>query len=142
MRHQDFWGRMASLAIAVIAVCVYQANALQWQQETEANQQAVAEANAQNSGAVSYQDGVYIGEGEGFGGTITAQVTVTDGEIAYIEITDASNEDAAYLDQAMQIVDNIIAAQTPEVDTISGATFSSTGIKTAVQQALEGAAET
>lgn len=145
MRHQDFWARMMSLAVAVAAVGFYQAHALQWQQEMESNQQEIADIHAQNSaaesGTVSYQDGVYIGEGDGFGGTVTAQVTVTDGKIAYIEITEASGEDAAYLDKAKQIIDNIITAQTPEVDTISGATFSSTGIKTAVQQALEGAAE-
>ncbi|WP_432620166.1 FMN-binding protein [Butyricicoccus sp.] len=34
----------------------------------------------------------------------------------------------------------MISANSPEVDTISGATFSSTGIKTAVEQALEDAA--
>lgn len=35
----------------------------------------------------------------------------------------------------------MIAAQSTEVDTISGATFSSTGIQMAVQAALEGAAQ-
>ncbi|MCD8355773.1 MAG: FMN-binding protein, partial [Clostridia bacterium] len=125
MKHLDFWSRMASLAIAMIALGVYQAHAFQWQEAMEANQKEIAEANAQiagASGAVTYLDGVYIGEGEGFGGTITVQVTVNDGKITFIEITDASNEDAAYLDKAEQIIDNIITAQTPEVDTISGAT--------------------
>lgn len=145
MKHLDFWSRMASLAIAMIALGVYQAHAFQWQEAMEANQKEIAEANAQiagASGAVTYLDGVYIGEGEGFGGTITVQVTVNDGKITFIEITDASNEDAAYLDKAEQIIDNIITAQTPEVDTISGATFSSTGIKTAVQAALADAVDT
>ena len=58
-----------------------------------------------------------------------------------IEIIDAKDEDTAYLDKARQIMDNMIAAQSTEVDTISGATFSSTGIQMAVQAALEGAAQ-
>ncbi len=138
MKHLDFWSRMVSLMIAVVALCLYQAHAFQWQEETEANRQEIDKQNAQQTSV--YLDGVYIGEGEGFGGTIAVQVTVTDSEIASIEITDASGEDAAYLDKAEQIIDSIIDAQTTEVDTISGATFSSTGIQTAVRQALEGAA--
>ena len=41
---------------------------------------------------------------------------------------------------AKDIIPAIIDAQSAEVDTISGATFSSTGIKNAVAQALEEAA--
>lgn len=145
MKHLDFWSKMTSLVVAVIALCVYQAYAFQWQDAMEENQKEIAEVNAQlvaaSGAAVTYLDGVYVGEGEGFGGMITTQVTVNDGKLASIEITDASGEDAAYLDKAKQMIDDMIAAQTPEVDTISGATFSSNGIKTAVQQALEGAAE-
>ena len=38
---------------------------------------------------------------------------------------------------AEDIIPTILEAQSAEVDTISGATFSSTGIKEAVAQALE-----
>ena len=38
---------------------------------------------------------------------------------------------------AEDIIPKIIEAQSAEVDTISGATFSSTGIKNAAEQALE-----
>lgn len=145
MKRLDFWSKMTSLVVAVIALCVYQAYAFQWQDEMEENQKEIAEANAQlaaaSGAAVTYLDGVYVGEGEGFGGMITVQVTVNDGKIAFIEITDASDEDTAYLDKAEQIIYNIITEQTPEVDTISGATFSSNGIKTAVQNALADAVD-
>ena len=49
-------------------------------------------------------------------------------------------EDGAYLSMAEDIIPTIIEAQSADVDTISGATFSSTGIKEAVTQALEEAA--
>ena len=90
---------------------------------------------------VSYADGTYTGSGDGFGGTITVEVTVAEHRLTAIEIIDAKDEDTAYLDKARQIMDNMIAAQSTEVDTISGATFSSTGIQMAVQAALEGAAQ-
>ena len=51
----------------------------------------------------------------------------------------AEKEDGAYLTMAEDIIPKIIDAQTSEVDTISGATFSSTGIKNATAQALESA---
>lgn len=64
-------------------------------------------------------------------------VTVENGTISEIEITSADGEDKAYLSMAEDIIPKIIEAQSAEVDTISGATFSSTGIKNAAEQALE-----
>ena len=146
MKHLDFWSRLGSLALAVVALCIYQAHALQWQAAEEENKQQLAEVQAQNAaaegGAVSYVDGTYTGSGDGFGGTVSVSVTVSGGKITAIDITDAANEDAAYLDKAKGIVESIISANSPEVDTISGATFSSTGIKTAVQEALKDAVDT
>ena len=52
-------------------------------------------------------------------------------------MTSAEKEDGAYLAMAEDIIPKIIEAQSAEVDTISGATFSSTGIKNAAEQALE-----
>ena len=139
MKHLDFWSRLGSLVLAVAALCVYQAHALQWQAAEDENKQQIAETQAKNAaaegGAVSY-----TGSGDGFGGTVSVEVTVSGGKITAIDIVNAANEDAAYLDKAKGIIDSMISANSPEVDTISGATFSSTGIKTAVQQALEGAA--
>ena len=68
---------------------------------------------------------------------ITVLVTVENGTISEIEITSADGEDKAYLSMAEDIIPKIIEAQSAEVDTISGATFSSTGIKNASEQALE-----
>ena len=56
-----------------------------------------------------------------------------------VDIVSAEKEDGAYLTMAEDIIPKIIDAQTSEVDTISGATFSSTGIKNATAQALESA---
>ncbi len=86
--------------------------------------------------AVSYTDGTYQGTATGFGGDITVEVTITDGRIAAVDILSAEKEDSAYLTMANDIIPEILDAQSADVDTISGATFSSTGIKNATAQAL------
>lgn len=86
--------------------------------------------------AGGYADGTYTGSGTGFGGTITVQVTVTDHKIAAINIVDASNETASYFANAQGVISKILASQSPNVDAVSGATYSSNGIITAVQNAL------
>ena len=56
-------------------------------------------------------------------------------------MTSAPGEDSAYLSQGEGVISSIISAQSTDVDTVSGATFSSTGIINAVVDAL-GKAET
>ena len=89
----------------------------------------------------TYKDGTYTGSAQGFGGDIKVKVTVSGQKISVIDITEASGEDEAYLSMAKDIINTILDKQTADVDTVSGATYSSTGIKNAVTQALEGAAE-
>ena len=89
----------------------------------------------------TYKDGTYTGSAQGFGGDIKVKVTVSGQKISAIDITEASGEDEAYLSMAKDIINTILDKQTADVDTVSGATYSSTGIKNAVTQALEGAAE-
>ena len=65
------------------------------------------------------------------------EVTIENGEITSIEVKEAQKEDSAYLEMAKDIIEDIVDAQSADVDTISGATFSSTGIREADTQALE-----
>ena len=83
-----------------------------------------------------YKDGTYIGSAQGFGGAITVQVTLANDEITDIQVTSAPGEDSAYLSQGEGVISSIISAQSTDVDTVSGATFSSTGIINAVVDAL------
>ena len=103
--------------------------------EAEAESAARQEQSESNSGG--YADGTYSGEAQGFGGTVAVDVSIEAGKITQVTITSAENEDGAYLTMAEEIIPAIIEAQSADVDTISGATFSSTGIKDAVAQALE-----
>ena len=97
-----------------------------------------------------YTDGVYEGVGEGFGGKIKVNVTIENDTIVNVEITSALGEDPAYLNtakalindkaffqRAMGVVKNVLKTQSTEVDTVSGATYSSKGIIAAVKAALK-----
>ena len=83
-----------------------------------------------------YKDGTQTGSAQGFGGAITVQVTLANDEITDIQVTSAPGEDSAYLSQGEGVISSIISAQSTDVDTVSGATFSSTGIINAVVDAL------
>ena len=116
------------------------------QAEADAKDKTVKEdaADAESSDAEEesddsenvYKDGTYTGSAQGFGGTITVEVTLASDEITDIQVTSAPGEDSAYLSQGEGVISSIISAQSTDVDTVSGATFSSTGIINAVVDAL------
>ena len=86
--------------------------------------------------AAEMTDGVYVGQGKGFGGNIEVTVTIEGGKITAVE-PGAHQETAGISDGAFaQLPQAIIDAQSAEVDGVSGCTFSSDGIKAAVQDAL------
>ena len=86
-----------------------------------------------------YLDGIYTAEAMGFEGQITVQVTVAEDKITDITILSAEDEEE-YLSRAKQVIPAILEGQSPNVDTVSGATYSSTGILNAVKLALAKAA--
>ena len=87
----------------------------------------------------TYLDGIYTAEAMGFEGRITVQVTVAEDQITDITILSAEDEEE-YLSRAKQVIPAILEGQSPNVDTVSGATYSSTGILNAVKLALAKAA--
>ena len=88
----------------------------------------------------AYRDGVYTASAQGFGGPITLQVTIQNDTIADITLVSAPGETQPYFSRARRVISTILESNTPEVDSISGATYSSTGILNAVKSALSSAA--
>ena len=84
----------------------------------------------------AYQDGTYTGTGTGFAGPITVQVIIKGGKIAEITVLSTS-DDSPYIDNAKALLKNIVAVQSTNVDTVSGATYSSAGLISAVRDALQ-----
>jgi uncharacterized protein with FMN-binding domain len=161
-----FWLKMVNFLLLVALVIGYngilkqrtqaeEIDKLQAELETEKNreeyyqelasayekQQAVqseeTDDDVSNQETSVYQDGTYEGSAKGFGGLITVQVTVESDTITDIAIVSAPDEDRTYLEMASAIVNDILKKQTVQVDTVSGATFSSTGIRNAVSNALK-----
>ena len=88
----------------------------------------------------AYRDGVYTASAQGFGGPITVQVTVQNDTITDISILSHDGETTSYFARARKVVSEILTTGTPDVDSVSGATYSSTGILNAVKRALAKAA--
>ena len=102
---------------------------------SDSKKSTAAEETSDDSDNV-YKNGTYEGSGTGYGGTITVQVTLQDDTITDVSVTSAPGEDSAYLAQGENVISSIISEESTDVDTVSGATFSSTGILEAVNDAL------
>lgn len=88
-----------------------------------------------------YRDGTFSGSGNGFRGTITLNVTISGGKITDIAVISFA-DDAPYFNNAFSSLrPSIISAQSTAVNGVSGATFSSKGIKAAVSSALSKATQ-
>ena len=139
---REFWVRLVSM-LAIVGVLLGYNSVL----DVRAKEDELARLSAQvagngqsdsgNGGSTNYKDGTYTGEADGFGGTIQVEVKIEKSKIAEINVISAEKEDGAYLSMAKENIPKNIDAQRADIDTISGATFSSTGIKNASEQALE-----
>jgi uncharacterized protein with FMN-binding domain len=81
------------------------------------------------------EDGSYTGSFEDSAVGATVEVTVEDGRIAAVEVVE---QQASSSYQARETVERIEAAQSPRVEAVSGATWSSHSIMLAVYRALDG----
>ena len=146
MKYMNFAIRTVSLLLILGVLWQYQHIAASRAAVVAERQQRIDEVEAYNAALTEqdvvggYKDGTYEGTGMGFGGEITVSVTVADGKVAEITVLSADGEDPAYYDQALAMLEEIVSAQSTEVDTVSGATFSSTGLIDAAADALGKAA--
>ena len=98
----------------------------------------VKQAVKKAKGNFQLEDGLYLGSGTGYGGTISVAVEIKEKAICQIFIMSADGEDEQFFNRAKGVIDRIIESQAVEVDVVSGATFSSKGIMAAVKNALTG----
>ena len=77
----------------------------------------------------------HIGTGEGYNGTITVAVRIADGQITGVTVVSTS-DDGSYWQSATAIIDEVVEKQSTDVDSVSGATYSSKGLKEAISNAL------
>ena len=82
-----------------------------------------------------YKDGVYEGVAEGFNGAIKVKVTIAKGSITKVEIL-SHKEDDPYFSKSKGVISKMLGKPGKNVDTVSGATFSSKGIIDAINNAV------
>lgn len=89
-------------------------------------------------GAIDVKDGTYKGSANGYGGKVTVNVTVSKKTMTAIDIVSAPGETDSFFNRAKGVIDEMLTAQSTDVDVVSGATYSSNGIIGAVKNALFG----
>lgn len=90
--------------------------------------------------SVTYIDGTYFGTGEGYVGETQVAVTVKDGVISSVIVV-SSQDDGAYVENAKALIPQVISTQRTDLDAVTGATYSSRAILTAIENALRTAVE-
>ena len=131
-------------ALKGYAAPVYEVEQPETVQSSEAEtteKQQETEETKQVKGNFDLADGFYKGSGTGFAGTVSVSVEIKDKSIVAINIL-STQDDEAFFNRAKGVIDKIIAGQTLDVDVVSGATYSSNGIISAVKNALTGEQDT
>lgn len=100
------------------------------------------DASTGSDEALAFTAGTYTGTGVGYNGPTTVEVTFDDSKITDIKIVD-TKETGHVGDTAFEVlIPQMIEANGTGVDAVSGATFSSKALKTAVNDAAEQAGVT
>lgn len=84
-------------------------------------------------------DGVYVEEVEGRNGLVTVEVTFGNGQIVSVVVVNQQETEVFTADAIPQLCQEIVEAQSFGIDGVSGATFTSAAILTAVSQAIKDA---
>lgn len=82
-----------------------------------------------------YKDGTYSGSAQGFNGPVGVSVTISKDKITAVSVT-SSTDDEPYITNAKALCSKIVSSNSADVSGVSGATYSSNGIKGAVKAAL------
>jgi len=88
----------------------------------------------------TFVDGTYTGVATGYGNDLTVEIVIQDNTITSITILSHNERQSRFYSKAFSAIpSDILDAQSLDVDTVSGATYSSVGIINAVNDALKDA---
>ena len=118
MKYKNFLLRAVNLLLILGVLWQYQQVALIRAAAVSQRKQEIAEVEAYNR----------------------VSVTIQNGKMTDIAVLDASGEDKPYYKQTLPLLDEMLAVQSAEVDTVSGATLTAEGLIGAVENALGKAA--
>lgn len=132
---------VVSFAVAVLAVFL---TGVSFEKEEQlpmvagAVREGETDSENENTSEDGYKDGTYEGTGMGNNGKIMVSVTISEGSISDIEIVKFP-DDPEYFDPDVDgtaMIEEILNGQSTDIDTISGATYSSEGLIDAINEAL------
>ena len=97
---------------------------------------AVRDALSKAGGSGGATDGGLVGTADGFGGPITVEVTMDGDTITGVTVLENSETLSVASGALEQIPAAIVEANSPDVDIVAGATYTSNGIINAVKDAI------
>jgi uncharacterized protein with FMN-binding domain len=117
---------IAILAIVIIAGALFVSS-------MQKNLDQLADIQIQNIDLTKIKDGTYEGAHEAFPVVVEVKVTVENHKITEIELVKHTNGQGK---AAEAIIEEVISAQSLQLDVVSGATYSSKVILKAIENAL------
>jgi uncharacterized protein with FMN-binding domain len=125
-------------ALVLSAMVIAQSGQLAWARGGHGSQATIPQGIDYPAGTL--KDGVYEGAAVGYQPSLTVRVEVKAGRIALVTVT-RNNETPRWWSAVVGVIPSrIVKAQSTDVDAVSGATSSSFGIMSAVEEALKKAA--
>lgn len=83
------------------------------------------------------KNGIYSAQARGMAGFVKTELEISNNKITSVNL-DLSTETPQYAQKAKSKLENeVLAKQSADVDAVSGATFTSNGVKEAVKDALK-----
>ena len=120
--------------VGTIPVTVFAGNTVNPSSETSS-----AVSSSTEAGADTLKDGTFTGSGSGYRGETSVSVKVESGKITDITVVSYSDDKKYFQKAESKVIAEILETQDTDVDTVGGATYSSKGIISAVDKALEAA---
>ena len=84
----------------------------------------------------TYTPGTYTGEAQGYGGTVTVTVTTDANQITEVTIEGPDETPTVGGAALEELINQIMEAQSTEIDGVSGATMTSNAVMSALESAL------
>lgn len=138
------WPNFIAKAVSAVVVIVALVGYTHWAHavndaDDQVRMQMAEDQRAVQQGPFDVADGTYRGKARGYGGDVVVAVTVKNGYIVKLEDVSHAHEDKEWWDLAKALFEAIPEKQSTDVDTVSSATYSSTGIIDATKKALNSA---
>ena len=105
--------------------------------EKTGNAAGNAGQDAASAGPAIYTAGEYTGKGEGFGGSVKTTITVSEYAITDVSIDAETETEEIGQAAALLMVDQILEAQSAEIDGVTGASLTSDAVLKGVEKALK-----